>query len=269
VELVGLHFHRGGTIRTPTDLDHHLHQVLAYCDHLHEVTGWYPEILDVGGSLACPTVAALPARQYRLNRAFGSDLLPPDPAGCVTLGQAAELIAGAVTDHAERRGVPRPVVFQEPGRAMTGDTQFLLTTVLDVKDDVSPTHAVLDAGINVAEPVLSEYHHLLSVTAAASSPSRSYRLAGPICTPADVLYYNWRLPKLSPGDVLAIMDSGAYFIPFSTSFSFPRPAVVLVDGAGARLARRAETFDDLVDLDVAWQLTAADTTERAGHGTGY
>jgi diaminopimelate decarboxylase len=59
-----------------------------------------------------------------------------------------------------------------------------------------------------------------------------------------------RMPRLSVGDPLAIMDAGAYFIPFSTSFSFPQPAVVTVGADGARLVRRRETFDDLVRRDL-------------------
>jgi diaminopimelate decarboxylase len=57
------------------------------------------------------------------------------------------------------------------------------------------------------------------------------------------------LPELAVGDALAIMDAGAYFVPFSTSFSFPRPAIVMVDGPDVHLLRRAETFDDIVALD--------------------
>ena len=48
---------------------------------------------------------------------------------------------------------------------------------------------------------------------------------------------------------LAIMDAGAYFVPFATSFSFPRPAIVMVDGSDVHLLRRAETFEDIIALD--------------------
>jgi diaminopimelate decarboxylase len=46
-----------------------------------------------------------------------------------------------------------------------------------------------------------------------------------------------------------VMDSGAYFVPFSTSFSFPRPAIVAQDVHGTTVLRRAETFDDITRLD--------------------
>jgi diaminopimelate decarboxylase len=64
-----------------------------------------------------------------------------------------------------------------------------------------------------------------------------------------VLYNNWRLPELAPGHVLAVMDTGAYFVPFSTSFSFPKPAIVMEDDGQIVACRRAETFADIVALD--------------------
>jgi diaminopimelate decarboxylase len=41
------------------------------------------------------------------------------------------------------------------------------------------------------------------------------------------------------------MDAGAYFVPFATSFSFPQPAIVAVDGSTDYIVRRAETFEDM------------------------
>ena len=110
-------------------------------------------------------------------------------------------------------------------------------------------YAVLDAGINHAEPVGSEYHQLFPVNRFAQPLARRYTLVGPICTPGDTLYSSILLPELAVGDTLAIMDSGAYFVPFSTSFSFPRPGLVMVDSGRESVLRRAETFEDLTRCD--------------------
>ncbi len=251
VALRGLHVHRGSTMRDAETMTSHVEAVLAHAAELHRRTGWSPEILDLGGSLACPSSAVVPARQFRLNRAVGSDLLPPDPAGCLSIAAAAELAAGLVRAYAATAGVETPRVILEPGRAMTGDTQFLLASVVDVKDDGALPHAILDAGINVAEPVTSEYHQLLSVTTPGAPATTAYRLAGPICTPADILSWHWRLPPLAPGHVLAIMDTGAYFVPFATTFSFPKAAIVLQDGPTVTTIRRRETFEQIISLDEA------------------
>ncbi len=249
VELRALHFHRGVTIRDHGTLAAYVQGIVGLCDSLRAATGWHPEILDIGGSLALPTVAPIPPRQFRLNRAVGTDLLAPDVTDCVSVADASRLAESAIEAHFAPAGLPAPRVILEPGRALTGDTQFLLTSVVDVKDDGGLAHAVLDAGINIAEPVRSEYHQIFSVSAPSARPTTPYRLVGPICTPADVLYNNWRLPRLAPGHVLAVMDSGAYFVPFSTSFSFPKPAIVMQDGDHVTTLRARETFADIVAQD--------------------
>ncbi len=249
VELVGLHVHRGGTIRGEGEWHGHLSTVLDFCGQVADRTGWSPTILDVGGSLACPTSAGIGDREYRLNRALGTDLIPPDPTTAISVADASRMAATMAARHFGDRGCTVPVVVQEPGRALTGGSQMLLSRVLDVKDDVEPHHLVLDGGRNIADPLPHEYHQLFSVTKPDQPVTRSYRLVGPICTPADVLYYHWKLPDASVGDVVVVMDAGAYFVPFSTSFSFPRPPIVVIDRDVAVPARVAESFDDLTALD--------------------
>jgi diaminopimelate decarboxylase len=249
VHLLGIHFHCGFPLRSADDMSAHVNRALDFCGTVRDATGWFPDHVDLGGSLTTATVEHIPRVQYRLNRALKSDLLPPDTTTCLSVGQAAGLAHQIVAERCAALGANMPELVLEPGRGLTGDTQMLLTTVVDVKDDRDPVHAVLDAGMNIAEPTKDEYHQLFSVTAPQSEAVTSYRLVGPICTPADVLYTNWRLPELQPGHVLAIMDTGAYYVPFSTSFSFPRPGVVVQDGADVSVMRRPESFEDIVSLD--------------------
>jgi diaminopimelate decarboxylase len=58
------------------------------------------------------------------------------------------------------------------------------------------------------------------------------------------------IPRLQVGDTIAVMDSGAYFVPHQTTFSNPRPAAVLVSAGRASLLRRRESFENVVQLDV-------------------
>jgi diaminopimelate decarboxylase len=153
-------------------------------------------------------------------------------------------------------------VFIEPGRAVTSDAQMLLASVLTTKAEADRTFVVLDAGINLAESCRSEYHRLLSATHADQADTRIYTIVGPICTPGDTLYWAARVPPLAPGDAVVIMDAGAYFVPFATSFSFPRPPIVLIDGQEVRLLRRGETFDDLIAHDQQQSAISAQVSPR-------
>ncbi len=79
-----------------------------------------------------------------------------------------------------------------------------------------------------------------------------HHLYGPLCHPGDYLVLWKRLPALQPGDIVAVMDAGAYFIPNQMNFSNPRPGVVMVSDGKAELIRAQERFEDVVRLDTVF-----------------
>lgn len=252
LEVVGLHAHRGGMIRTEDDLTRFVGLVLAFVAEVEGKLGCRFEILNFGGSLGLPTVAGLNDRDRKLSQALYRDVPLPFSDGVLDIRRYVEVLLGLVDAHYRAQGRPRPRVFVEPGRGMTGNTQLLLTRVMTAKDLGDAKFTVLDAGINVAESVRNEFHQVFSVNRFGAPETRVHTLVGPICSPGDTLYPAIRLPDLVPGDSLAIMDAGAYFVPFSTSFSFPRPAIVALDRGESYLLRQRERFEDLVRNDDAY-----------------
>lgn len=250
LEVTGLHVHRGGMIQTAADAAGFVQDVLTFTDVVHRKFGLNFAILDLGGSLCSPSVRGLSGDELRLNRTLLRELRAPDPAGALQAEDYVKLVSEQVSAHFRGAGRERPRVFLEPGRAISSDAQLLLTRVVGLKDEGDTTFAILDAGINVAESCRGEYHEILPLDSAGTA-ARTYTLVGPICTPADTLRWAVRLPELAVGDTLAVMDAGAYFVPFSTAFSFPRPGIVMVDRGHVTSLRRAETFEDLVGLDAA------------------
>lgn len=249
LDVVGLHAHRGELIRTEAELEGFVASVLDFADELHRELGLDLEVLDLGGSLCTPTVEHIEQRDWRLNLTFQRDLPAPDFAAALSIERYVAKVVAQVEAHYAKQGRKRPRIFLEPGRAMTGNTQLLLGRVHALKEGGERTWAVLDMGINHAECVRNEYHQLFHVERPDAPAHRAYTVVGPICTPADTLYHAVRLPELKVGDTLAIMDAGAYFVPFGTSFSFPQPAIVGVEGGEVRLLRRAETHEDLITFD--------------------
>jgi diaminopimelate decarboxylase len=63
------------------------------------------------------------------------------------------------------------------------------------------------------------------------------------------MFKNRLLPDLIPGDILAVMDAGAYFSSYSTDFAFPRPPITLVSEGKAEWIRQGETFEHLTAMD--------------------
>jgi diaminopimelate decarboxylase len=249
LDVVGLHAHRGGMIRTEDDVTGFVDQALAFVEDLRSTLGISLQMLNLGGSLASPSVRGLSEQELRYSRTFLREIAAPEPSASLSIERHVARISERVAAHFATRSLEAPRVLLEPGRSVTSDAQLLLTRVQSLKLDSDRAYAILDAGINVAESCRSEYHQLLVASSIDGRSEQIYALAGPICTPGDTLSWGTRLPQLRPGDTLAIMDSGAYFVPFSTSFSYPRPAIVSVREGAVSVLRRAETFDDLIALD--------------------
>jgi diaminopimelate decarboxylase len=254
LRVVAVHSHLNGHIGSAEQLDGFLSSILAFAEELHGRLGFSPEVLDLGGNLDCPTVTRMPARARRLAVTLGCEPRLERPRSALSIEDYVAGVVGRIESHFSMRGRPVPRIFVEPGRAMTGNAQMLLCSVVNVRDpDELGIHwAVLDAGVHVAEPLTNEWHQLFSVHPREGAPQRLYRLTGPSCMLSDQPFPAWRLPELRPGAGLAIMDTGAYFVAFSAPFSAPRPAVVMVDNARVQILRSAETFDDLVALDGDW-----------------
>jgi len=249
LDVVGLHAHRGGMVRSEAEAVGFADEALSFAEELRQQLGLELELLNLGGSLASPSVRGLSGRELRDNRTFARAIPPPAPGQSLAIERYVHAISERVADHYLRVGARAPRLLLEPGRSVTSDAQMLLTTVQSLKVDGERAYAILDAGINLAESCRSEYHEILCATRPRAARSHAYALAGPICTPGDTLHWGVRLPELAPGDQLLIMDAGAYFVPFSTAFSFPRPAIIAVDGETVRVLRRAETFEDQLALD--------------------
>lgn len=250
LELAAIHSHVGGMVRCEQDVRKHVGEVLALGDRVRSELGMEMAILDFGGSLASPTVANIGTLDRKLSISLQAPI--PAPDRCATLGirEYVQCVVEQVEDHYAKRRQPCPRIFFEPGRAMTGNAQVLVASVLSLKaGEPRPGWAILDAGINLAESTKSEFHQIFPASRMNEPYSLRYRLAGPICSPGDVLSWSAPLPALAVGDAVAIMDAGAYFVPFATSFSFPRPAIVMLDGTETQLLRRQERFEDIVALD--------------------
>jgi diaminopimelate decarboxylase len=79
---------------------------------------------------------------------------------------------------------------------------------------------------------------------------RPYEVVGPLCESSDIFGRDRLMPPLEPGDLLAVLDTGAYGAAMASTYNRrPLPAEVLVDGNEWRVIRRRQTIDDLVALE--------------------
>lgn len=137
----------------------------------------------------------------------------------------------------------------EPGRFIVAQAGALVTRVLYVKKNGEKTFVVTDAAMNdLIRPALYQAHHdIVPVVRRKGARKKTVDVVGPVCETGDFFARDMELPELKPGDLVAILDAGAYGLSLSSNYnSRPRPAEVLVEGKRARLIRRRETMDDLL-----------------------
>jgi diaminopimelate decarboxylase len=142
----------------------------------------------------------------------------------------------------------------EPGRSIVGPAGVLLTRVLYRKTNNRKRFLIVDAAMNdLLRPSLyGAYHEIVplvqTTSGATTRESRETEITdvvGPICETGDFFARNRKLPLVSEGDLLAILDVGAYGTVLGSNYNTRgRAAEVLVDGAKAKVIRRRETLQD-------------------------
>lgn len=181
------------------------------------------EYLDVGGGLAIDYAN-----------------LAPDPASWVATVSAPVVDAGLG-------------LVMEPGRSIIGPAGLLLVSIVYTKNQAGKRYLVVDAGMtDLIRPALYDaYHPIWPVlhrrTAAPATPVQA-DVVGPICETTDTLGRDRPLGHCQMGDLLAIMQAGAYGYAMSSNYNGRlRPAEVLVSGKSYTIIRRRQKVDALLD----------------------
>jgi diaminopimelate decarboxylase len=223
IRVTGLHFFPLSNGRDEESIVAEFLQSIATAAQISQEHGVPVDFLDLGGGFAAPYSVPGPLPVYRKLRGElerGLDLHFPG----------------------WRDGAPR--VGCESGRYLAGSCGELLTTVTNVKHSRGRRFVVLDAGINTLGGMAGLGRLLpLAVAVDGDPPTERATLAGPLCTPGDLLGRDVAVPELAPGDVVRVPNLGAYGLTASlvTFLSRPAPAEVFLDGGEVVAATRLET----------------------------
>jgi diaminopimelate decarboxylase len=249
LDFKGLHFHIGSGIRHPDDYRQALLRLKPLVFQVRQM-GYEIAVLDIGGGFGAPLSREMTTWEmlwYQASRRLSSN-----PS--VALGYKFEDFAAAVV-----RGMSAlfpdgrlPELVAEPGRSITSPCQMLLLRIHAVKSRPGVhTWLITDGGIGtVAMPVYYEHHEIFLCNELHRPLSGRATINGPGCFAADIVYHSKLMPRVQPGEVLAVMDSGAYFTSWESNFSHPRPAVVAVKDGCCRLLRRRESFEEMAARDI-------------------
>jgi diaminopimelate decarboxylase len=235
VRVIGLHMHLGSPILSPEPYRAGVAKGLVLIKRLRE-QGHPVSVLNMGGGFGI---------HYRKQEA------PPAQA-------FADVIVPAVQQSGCR-------LVLEPGRFVVGNAGILVSRVVYTKESGGKHFLIQDAAMNdLIRPTLYDSFHRIwpaEPPEGFPAPPADYEadipgavkqdVVGPVCESGDFLAKDRRLPPLHAGDLLATFSAGAYGMAMSSNYnSRPRAAEVLVDGAGHRLVRRRETYEDLVRPEI-------------------
>lgn len=230
--VVGAHFYPLSNARDEQSLITEFQQSIELAATLRSTYGIPVLHLDLGGGFAAPYAVAGARTTYaktRMELARSLDVAFP------------------------RWREQGPTVYCESGRYLTGDCGELLTTVTNVKLSRGSRFLVLDAGINTFGGMAGLGRMLpvsVDVQVDADATPGVAALAGPLCTPGDLLGRNVSVPELAPGAVITVPNAGAYGASASlvNFLSRPAPAEVFLDGGEVVAAtRQVNTRIDVKD----------------------
>jgi diaminopimelate decarboxylase len=222
LEFVGVHVHVGSQILSLDPLRRAAQAVVALAKELRG-EGLQIEHVDVGGGLG----------------------ISYDGTAAPSIDDYARTLAAEVCG----TGLTLAV---EPGRLLVGHAGALVARVTDVKEyPGGRSFAVLDAGMTeLMRPALYGAYHRIEPVTLGNPRARTYDIVGPICESSDVFARERPISELAVGDLVAVLDTGAYGAAMASTYNRrPLAPEVLVDDGRVRTIRRRQTVEDMLALE--------------------
>jgi diaminopimelate decarboxylase len=136
----------------------------------------------------------------------------------------------------------------EPGRFLVAQAGVLVSRVLYTKQNGAKTFVIVDGAMNdLIRPALYQAHHeIVPLTLEPRAPQVA-DIVGPVCESGDFFARDRELAELKAGDLVALLDAGAYGMSLASNYNTrARAAEVLVEDGQPRLIRRRESLDELM-----------------------
>jgi diaminopimelate decarboxylase len=233
LNFLGFHFHLGSPVSEIQPYELAMEIVLRFAQEMSKKFDLDLSEFDIGGGFAVP---------YTLD------------SEVPTIADYARALTGKLDGLISELGLSRPRLIIEPGRAVVGQAGVALYKVGAIKEIPSiKKYVCVDGGIsdNIRPALYGAKYEALVANKAREAEREVVTIAGKLCQSGDILVRDVNLVSVNPGDIMAIPVCGAYSIPMSSNYNaMPRPAIVMAKEERARLIRRRETYQDMMNLDL-------------------
>ncbi|WP_327322117.1 diaminopimelate decarboxylase [Streptomyces sp. NBC_01210] len=251
VRLVGIHIYMGTRVLDEQVVAEHTERIFEAAEQIADALGFPLELVDIGGGLGVPYFE-------------GERDLDPSVLTALLNPLIEKFTAGR----------PKTRIIMELGRYLTAPAGVYVTRVRYLKESRGERFAIVDGGthhhmaaVGVGSFVKRNFPiQLLSRTGAEAD--EVWNIAGPLCTPNDTLGKKVRLPSLETGDLVGVLQSGAYGPSASPVhfLSHGHPAEVLVYEGRPLLVRERDRPEDLLVRQRSYDFTGA-SGDTAGAAT--
>lgn len=233
VNLAGLHCHIGSQIHEIEPFELAAEVMLTFIKKIFDETGFLVKELNLGGG-------------------FGIKYTDEDRPQKYTAYM--QRVSTVVKKKAAQFGLPVPFVLIEPGRSIVAPAGITLYTVGAVKEIAGVRNYVSIDGGMVDNPRYALYkssYEVMVANRAADPKDYVATIAGRCCESGDLIQENARIQKPAPGDIVAVLATGAYNYSMASNYNrIPRPPVVFVKDGESRVVVKRESFEDLVQNDL-------------------
>ncbi|CAN5899656.1 diaminopimelate decarboxylase [soil metagenome] len=234
LSLAGYHVHLGSQLFDLNAPALAMTLIVDFAANVYQRLGVSPRVVSPGGGMGIAYDAGAPEADLR---------------------EWAMRTVAALTAGCQRHALTVPRVIFEPGRSIVGQAGVAVYRVGSRKEIPGVrTYISVDGGMaDNIRPALYEARYTAEIAnRKGNNDNREIvTIAGRYCESGDVLISEIELPRLAPGDLLAMPATGAYCIPLASNYNMsPRPAVIVVNDGQSRLVRRRETFEDLLATSV-------------------
>lgn len=223
LEVVGIHCHIGSQITHPNLFLEALNKILKLAEELKSL-GINIEYLNLGGGLGI--------------RYHDEDV--------ATIQDLAEILLPHIINTNYK-------LILEPGRSIVGEAGILVTKINYIKKGFHKYFIVVDAAMNdlIRPAFYKSYHRIIPVIETGELEGLTADIVGPICEDGDFFARDRLLPKPNIGDLLAILDAGAYGFAMSSNYNMrPRIAEIMAMDGKYHIIRKRESYEDLINKEV-------------------
>lgn len=189
--------------------------------------------------------------EFNLGGGFGISYSPENPI--FKMDQLINKISSNIKNKAIEFNIKIPKIIIEPGRYIVGNAGITLYEVGAVKEIPNIRKYVSINGGMTDNPRTALYDAKYSAILANKMEDKNKELvsiSGKCCESGDMLIWDISLPPCEPGDILAVLSTGAYNYSMSSNYNrIPRPSMILLNGDMAEIMVEGETLDDIIRND--------------------